>query len=121
MAIQRHKAEARLNDLAISLEEQVEQRTADRNRLWTLSRDVMLVAGFDGVISAVNPAWMTTLGWYRRTADANFLDLVHPEDLIATRSCRHSAAGSVISRFENRIDKDGSYRTLTGRPLRETD
>ena len=116
VAIQRHKAEARLNDLAISLEEQVEQRTADRNRLWTLSRDVMLVAGFDGVISAVNPAWMTTLGWSEQELlTRNFLDLVHPDDLIATQNAAGSlSAGSVIGRFDNRYrHKDGSYRTLT--------
>jgi len=116
VAIQRRKAETRLNDLATSLEEQVEQRTADRNRLWTLSRDVMLVAGFDGVISAVNPAWMTTLGWSEdELVSRNFLDLVHPDDLIATQAAAGALAeGTVISRFDNRYrHKDGSYRTLT--------
>ncbi|GAA3718440.1 hypothetical protein GCM10022268_28440 [Sphingomonas cynarae] len=116
VAIQRHKAEARLNDLAISLEEQVEQRTADRNRLWTLSRDVMLVAGFDGTIAAVNPAWTTTLGWSEtELLSRNFLDLVHPDDLIATQNAAGALSeGTVISRFDNRYrHKDGSYRTLT--------
>ena len=116
VAIQRHKAETRLSDLAASLEEQVEQRTADRNRLWTLSRDVMLVAGFDGVIGAVNPAWMTTLGWSEaELLSRNFLDLVHPEDLIATRNAAGALAeGTVFSRFDNRYrHKDGSYRTIT--------
>lgn len=50
-------------DVAASLEEQVALRTADRNRLWQLSEDVLLVARFDGAITAVNPAWTATLGW----------------------------------------------------------
>ncbi len=37
------------------LEAQVAARTADRNRLWQLSTDIMLVAHFNGVITAVNP------------------------------------------------------------------
>ncbi|MBU0829441.1 MAG: PAS domain-containing protein [Gammaproteobacteria bacterium] len=49
--------------LAASLEEQVAERTADRNRLWQLSEDVLLVARYDGAITAVNPAWTATLGW----------------------------------------------------------
>ena len=115
-AVQRHRAETRLNELAASLEEQVEQRTADRNRLWTLSRDVMLVAGFDGTITAVNPAWMSTLGWAENELlSRNFLDLVHPDDLLATQAAAGALAmGDVISRFDNRYrHKDGSYRTLT--------
>ena len=105
-----------MNELATSLEEQVEQRTADRNRLWTLSRDVMLVAGFDGTIAAVNPAWMTTLGWSEdELLSRNFLDLVHPDDLIETQKAAGALAeGNVIGRFDNRYrHKDGSYRILT--------
>ncbi|MBU1816877.1 MAG: PAS domain-containing protein [Gammaproteobacteria bacterium] len=49
--------------LAASLEEQVAERTADRNRLWQLSEDVLLVARYNGAITAVNPAWTATLGW----------------------------------------------------------
>ncbi len=54
-AIQRSRAEGALRQLAASLETEVALRTADRNRLWQLSTDIMLVAGFDGIITAVNP------------------------------------------------------------------
>jgi PAS domain S-box-containing protein len=91
-AIRRHRAETRLNELASSLEEQVQERTADRNRLWTLSKDIMLVAEFDGVITAVNPAWTATLGWSEvELLSRNFLDLVHPDDLATTQN----AAGAL--------------------------
>jgi PAS domain-containing protein len=55
-----------LRQLNESREQQVVARTADRNRLWTLSKDITLVARFDGTIQAMNPAWTETLGW--RTA-----------------------------------------------------
>ena len=46
---------ADLRDLNASLALQVEERTADRNALWTLSSDMMLRCLFDGTITAVNP------------------------------------------------------------------
>ena len=77
----------------------------------------MLVAGFDGVISAVNPAWMTTLGWSEHELlSRNFLDLVHPDDLIATQNAAAALCRQVVSfgRFDNRYrHKDGSYRDIT--------
>jgi len=115
-AIQRRRAETKLNDLAASLEEQVAERTADRNRLWTLSRDIMLVAGFDGVITAVNPAWTATFGWFEdELLSRNFLDLVHPDDLIETQKAAAALSqGTSFSRFDNRYrHKDGSYRNVT--------
>ena len=60
-----------------TLERRVAQSTADRNRMWTLSTDVMMVAGLDGTISSINPAWTHLLGW--RESDllgANVLDFV---------------------------------------------
>ena len=45
-----------------TLERRVAQSTADRNRMWTLSTDVMMVAGLDGTISSINPAWTQLAG-----------------------------------------------------------
>ena len=52
-----------------TLEKRVAQSTADRNRMWTLSTDVMMVAGLDGTINSVNPAWTHLLGWQEVGAD----------------------------------------------------
>ncbi|WP_122688694.1 PAS domain S-box protein, partial [Pseudomonas viridiflava] len=56
-------AEEALKTLNESLEQRVVERTRDRDRIWRLSTDLMLVAQFDGIINAVNPAWTQTLGW----------------------------------------------------------
>ena len=50
-------AVAALAHLNATLEQQVAQRTADRDRMWRLSTDIMLVADFNATITAVNPAW----------------------------------------------------------------
>ena len=51
------QAEARLRALNASLTDRVEERTRERDRMWLLSQDLMLVAGFDGQVESVNPAW----------------------------------------------------------------
>ncbi|MBA1272188.1 PAS domain-containing protein [Stutzerimonas azotifigens] len=88
----------------------------DRDRIWTLSTDLMLVARFDGVIEAVNPAWSTMLGRDEsELLGAMFLDYVHPDDLPATLAEVGSLEQGVTTlRFENRYrHRDGSYIALS--------
>ncbi len=60
-----------------TLEHRVAQSTADRTRMWTLSADVMVVAGPDGTMNSVNPAWTRLLGWQEASLlGANLLDFV---------------------------------------------
>jgi len=115
-AIERQHAEGRLRDLASSLEKQVAERTADRNRLWQLSTDIMLVARFDGTVIAVNPAWTTLLGWPKaELVGRNLFELIHPADLDAsTSSIRSVSEGTTPWQFRNRYrHRDGSYRWLS--------
>ncbi|WP_428390454.1 PAS domain S-box protein [Lichenicoccus sp.] len=98
------------------LEALVAERTADRNRMWQLSAEIMLVARFDGTICAVNPAWSMLLGWTEQELlSRNFMSLVHPDDIAATESVRDAlAAGATIRHFEKRCrHRDGSYRWLS--------
>ena len=46
-----------LRHLNETLEQQVEARTRERDRVWTNSRDLLVVIGADGVFRAVSPAW----------------------------------------------------------------
>ncbi|HEY8614413.1 MAG TPA: PAS domain S-box protein [Roseomonas sp.] len=95
------------------LEAQVEERTRDRDRMWRLSTDIMLVADFEARIEAVNPAWTTQLGWEREELiGRDFMRLVHPDDIAATLAeVGRLADGITTLRFENRYrHKEGSYR-----------
>ena len=114
-AIARQQAEASLRDLAASLERQVAEQAADRNRLWQLSTDVMLVARPDGRIIAVNPAWTAALGWLAPDlVGRNLDDLVHPEDLDRSATeMRNAGERGTLRRFDSRYrHKDGSYRWI---------
>ena len=103
----------RLNE---SLGERVEERTRERDRTWELSRDLLCVALFDTTPIALNPAWETTLGWSRdQLMQGRLSDLVHPDDLQASRDeTAKIAAGQISSRFVSRMrHADGSYHWLS--------
>ncbi|TCQ03601.1 PAS domain S-box protein [Sphingomonas sp. PP-CC-3A-396] len=112
---ERQKARQDLERWNATLEQQVAERTADRNRLWQLSSDLMLVASFDGDIEAVNPAWTRILGWSEaELIGVSLFSLIHPEDLDHTiTGASGIASGQTYARFENRYrHKNGSYRDI---------
>ena len=112
-----------------TLERRVAQSTADRNRMWTLSTDVMMVAGLDGTISSINPAWTHLLGWQEpELIGANVLDFVVPEErAIASIRARGAVArnGAEAHRTQHadqqrrqpayRMERGGGGRSLSGR------
>ncbi len=107
---------AELGRLNASLAQQVADRTADRNALWTLSTDMMLRTQFDGTMLAVNPAWTEVLGWQAdELVGLNLMSLVHPDDLDRTvAGAQQLAAGERLARFDNRYrHRDGSYRWIS--------
>ena len=56
------RSELALRQLNDTLERQIHERTAERNRVWEMSRDLFAIMGFDGHLKVINPAWETTLG-----------------------------------------------------------
>ena len=94
---------------------EVSQRTAERDRMWLLSNDVMLVADFNANISAVNPAFTSLLGWREsEVIGTSFIALVHPDDVASTLAeVAALGDGKTTFKFENRYrHHDGSYRIL---------
>ena len=88
---------------------------ADRDRFFSLSLDMLVIAKFDGYFVRTNPAWTETLGWTEAELMAQpYLDLVHPDDRAATIAEAESlSAGNSTVQFENRYrHKSGSYRWL---------
>jgi PAS domain S-box-containing protein len=87
----------------------------ERDRFFSLTRDLLCVAGFDGRFTRLNPAWETALGYTKEEMLGRpFLEFVHPEDRDKTvvETSRLAMGGEVVS-FENRYRcKDGSFRWL---------
>lgn len=115
--IEDHKTTAdALSVLNATLAQQIALRTAERDRMWRLSTDLMLVADFSGKVIAINPAWTQLLGWSEaEMLDASFLELVHPDDLATTKAQVGSLSiGATTFRFENRYrSRQGHYLTLS--------
>ncbi|TWI52493.1 PAS domain S-box-containing protein [Pseudomonas duriflava] len=113
--LKRLEADQALRTLNETLEQQVAERTAERDRIWKLSTDIMLVARFDTIVTAVNPAWTMLLGWSKsEIIGQSCMNFVHPDDKqITSAEIVRLSQGMPSMRFENRYrHKDGSYRWI---------
>ncbi len=61
-AVARVRATALLRAMNESLAGEVADRTAERDRIWDVSQDMLGVADADGIWQSVNPAWTRVLG-----------------------------------------------------------
>nr|WP_277882510.1 PAS domain S-box protein [Pseudanabaena sp. FACHB-2040] len=92
------------------------QTQEERDRFFTLSLDMLCIAGTDGYFKQINPAWENTLGYSQAELLAQpYLTLVHPDDQRETAvEAGGVSEGGASFRFENRYRcKDGSYRWLS--------
>ncbi|WP_051272860.1 PAS domain S-box protein [Sphingomonas phyllosphaerae] len=112
----RKAAEIRLQQLNEQLEQEVARQTAERNRVWEMSPDLLAIMGFGGFLKAINPAWETTLGRDTATLLAmSFREQVHPDDHAAVQEVMtRLRRGDKIERFEDRLaHADGSWRSIS--------
>jgi PAS domain S-box-containing protein len=108
--------EVKLRHLNEQLEQRVVERTAERNRIWEMSRDLFAVMGFDGYLKAINPAWQATLGFDEATLLAmDFPKQVHPDDHEKVAAMMEPLArGETVRGFEDRLrHADGSWRWIS--------
>jgi two-component system, sensor histidine kinase and response regulator len=85
------------------------------DRFFTLSLDLLCVAGFDGYFKRVNPAWERVLGYTKEQLLARpYMDFVHPDDRTPTTTAADTLSiGGQVLAFENRYRaSDGTYRWL---------
>jgi PAS domain S-box-containing protein len=109
------RAEAALQVLTHQLEQQLSERTADHDRLWRLSQELMLVCGVDGYLFTVNPSATRILGWTEaEMVGRNVLDFLHPDDVAASAAeLEKLSTGATTLNFHNSYrHRDGSYRLL---------
>ena len=108
-----------------TLENRVQEKTRERDRIWNVSQDLLLVADRIGVWRTVNPAWTKTLGW----SEAELLEQ-HLGMARASRRRRHDAdaARTAVGRRRHGAvrepdsrHKDGSYRWLSWTGVSDAD
>jgi PAS domain S-box-containing protein len=94
---------------------QLQEVSRERDSFFTLSLDLICIAGFDGYFKQLNPAWAATLGHPVAGLTARpFIEFVHPDDRTATLAAAQGlATADTLVAFENRYRcHDGSYRWL---------
>ncbi|MFT5129796.1 MAG: PAS domain S-box-containing protein [Rhodothermales bacterium] len=87
--------------------------SAERDRFFTMSLDLLCIANTDGYFVRVNPAFETALGLSSEEMFAQpLMNLVHTDDHESTIAAISALAeGKEVVDFENRyITKDGNYR-----------
>ena len=103
-------------DFILAFDRDISVRKAtegERDRLWNHSPDPLCIAGYDGKLKQVNPAWTRILGWSSEELVGRlWSEFVHPDDReaasIAEQKLLH---GETLVGFEDRYRcKNGEYR-----------
>ncbi len=112
---ERKRAEEALLHLNETLEDVVIERTAERDRMWETSPDLMLVTDLAGVFRRVNPAWTTMLGYDAAELVGHHVnEFVLPEDHYHTEEALPLTADGKRPSIEVRYrHKDGSVRWIS--------
>jgi PAS domain S-box-containing protein len=101
-----------------TLEQQVEARTAERDRLWSLSEDLLVLADYEGRLLRVSPSWSRVLGYDEaHLLSRPYSDLLHPDDRASApeRLAPMRTTGKPVSFEERLITARGDWRWFSWR------
>ena len=93
----------------------VAERTAELERTWRLSQDLLVINEPDGSLAAVNEAWTKALGWTEdELVGRTFMELAHPDDVEPTFERFKGVSETPLAEpYEYRLrHKDGTYRWI---------
>ena len=109
------RSQDELRTLNETLEAQVVERTAERDRLWETSPHLMLVADFKGFFRRINPAWTSMLGYTEEELIGHHVnEFVIGDDHHETVAAYEFAAAGGKPQIENRYrHKDGTIRHIS--------
>ncbi|WP_413612753.1 PAS domain-containing protein [Bdellovibrio sp. HCB-110] len=117
------KAEREYKRLLLRLSE-TEDSQITLDRFFSISSDLMAVAGKDGLLKKVSASLVNTLGYSEETLlSTPFFEFIHPHDRAATReNIKALNLGLRSMGFENRYRAaDGTYRTLSWSAAADTE
>jgi PAS domain S-box-containing protein len=101
-------AEIELRHLNESLSVQVARRTRERDRIWNVSQDLLLVLDQQGHWLSINPAWAAAVGW----AESDLLSSSQNQSL---RKARAQLTQLLLAGKETRFDVQFPHRDGTRR------
>jgi len=98
------------------LESEIAARTAERDRIWNVARDLMVVATPSGQFISANPAWERLLGWPTEEVVGRFAKDFMPEEDVVRLASELAAleAERPAPPCEHQYrHKDGSWRLIS--------
>ena len=117
-AVERRRAEQALQELASSLEKKVAERSAELDRVWRNSGDILVVMRPDGEVRAINPAWSDLLGHRRKEVAGHRLCefLVDGDPPLFDAALKQAVSGEEMQGLELSLNhKNGGQRTVSWR------
>ncbi|WP_083733933.1 PAS domain S-box protein [Sphingopyxis sp. KK2] len=101
---------------------EVERRRADR--IWSLSRDLIVVVDAEGIFRSVSPSWTRIFGHQvDEVVGHPFKDFMHPDDIEPSgKALERAISDGSLTSYENRfLALDGSYHSIEWNTTLEDD
>ncbi|MEP6972476.1 MAG: PAS domain-containing protein [Betaproteobacteria bacterium] len=110
-----------LRAINATLERRVDERTRERERMWSSSPDLIAMIDTQGIFMDINPVWTSALGWGREQVIGKRIDaIIHPADHAIADDALARASVGVLPTFECRIlHADGGHRIVAWTAARD--